>query len=74
MCFQSSEHGHDNEPLFHGPRTSRRGVGTRGRRGRRLEEVEEEAAVVVGNEVGVDPEKERVEDWPIMSSCHRYFS
>ena len=36
LCFQSSERGDDdNEPLYHGPRTSSRGVGTRGRRGRR---------------------------------------
>ena len=36
LCFQSSERGDDdNEPLYHGPRTLRRGVGTRGRRGRR---------------------------------------
>ena len=72
--------------------------------GDNVEEVDEEAVVVVRNEVGVDLAKERVvvedplaeaveeeeqeepqdinlfkrkvwkEDWPIMSSCYRYFS
>ena len=72
--------------------------------GDNVEEVDEEAAVAVRDEVGVDLEKERVvvedplaeaveeeeqeepqninlfkrkvwkEDWPIMSSCYRYFS
>ena len=88
-CFMAQEH--QGEVLVHVDAV-----------GDDVEEVEEEAAVVVRNEV--DPEKERVvvedplaeaveeeeqeeaedvdlfkrkvwkEDWPIMSSCYRYFS